>query len=512
MQSANNIFFTAFLFLRAKLRILFWNSNNYVYFCIWVMENLKEKTAKGLLWGAVNNGTMQVLNLLIGIVLGRLLSPEEYGIVGVLAIFTAVAGALQAGGFTQGLVNLKSPTSKDYNSVFWFNISVSLILYSVLFICAPLIAAFFHQPSLVAVSRVIFLCLPISSLGITTNGYMIKNMMNREIAITNFTALVLSGMAGILLAFNGFSYWSLVWQQLLYIIVTNILRFHYVRWRPKLQIDFAPVKGMFRFCVKLLITNIINTLNQHLLTFIFGRLFPISAVGNFSQASKWNLMASSTISGTIGQVAQPVLVSIQDERDREIRVFRKLMRFTAFLTFPIMFGLSLVSKELLLVTIGDQWAESAILLQILCIGGAFLPFYVIYQNLAISNGKSNIYMWCNIGQILIQLAIILILYPRGILSVVWAYSIFSILWLFTWQIVAHRLIGLRAFDVVKDVVPFLLVSATVMMITYLLTRNVHNPHMLLLSRILIAPFIYLSIMKLARAKVMDECVRFIFHK
>lgn len=483
-----------------------------MYFCTRIMENLKEKTAKGLLWGAVNNGTMQVLNVVFGIVLGRLLSPEEYGIVGVLAIFTAIAGALQAGGFTQGLVNLKSPTANDYNSVFWFNILVSLTLYLALFISAPLIAAFFHQPCLVSVSRVMFLCLPISALGIACNGYMIKNMMNREIAITNFTALALSGIAGVVLAFNGFSYWSLVCQQLAYIIITNIVRFHYVSWRPKLHVDFGPVKGMFKFCVKLLITNIINTLNQHLLTFIFGRLFPINMVGSYSQASKWNLMGSSTISGTIGQVAQPVLVSIQDEKEREIRVFRKLMRFTAFLAFPTMFGLSLVSEEFLMLTIGEQWTDSVVLLQVLCLGGAFLPFYIIYQNLTISNGKSNVYMWCNIGQILIQLLIILMLYPYGILPIVWAYSLFNIVWLGVWQIVAHKLIGLRFVDVAKDVVPFLVISATVMGITYLLTRGVHSYIGLLLLRIFVAAFLYFVLMKLTRAKVMDECIKFVFHK
>ena len=476
------------------------------------MENLKEKTAKGLLWGAVNNGTMQVLNVVFGIVLGRLLSPEEYGIVGVLAIFTAIAGALQAGGFTQGLVNLKSPTDKDYNAVFWFNILVSLALYSVLFVCAPLIADFFHQPCLVAVSRAVFLCLPISALGIACNGYMIKNMMNREIAITNFIALTLSGLTGVVLAFSGFSYWSLVWQQLMYIIVTNIIRYHYVKWRPKLHIDFGPVRGMFKFCVKLLITNIINTLNQHLLTFIFGRFFPISAVGNYSQASKWNLMASSIISGTIGQVAQPVLVSIQDEKEREVRVFRKMLRFTAFLSFPTMFGLSLVSREFLLLTIGEQWTGSVVLLQVLCIGGAFLPFYIVYQNLTISNGKSNIYMWCNIGQILVQLVLILLLCPYGILSVVWAYTLFNILWLFVWQSVAYQLIGLRLLAVVRDIVPFLAVSAAVMCATYWLTCDIHNHIALLLSRILIAAVLYVAIMKLTRAKVMDECVKFILRK
>lgn len=475
-------------------------------------ENLKERTAKGLFWGVMNNGTTQVLNVVFGIVLGRLLSPEEYGIVGVLAIFTAIAGALQAGGFTQGLVNLKSPTEEDYNSVFWFNILVSLFIYMTLFVCAPLIASFFHQPCLVDVSRVIFLTLPISALGIVCNGYMIKNMMNREIAITNFTALVFSGITGILLAFNGFSYWSLVWQQLGYIIITNMIRYYYVSWRPKLHIDFGPVKRMFKFCAKLLITNIINTLNQYLLTFVFGRLFPISIVGNYSQASKWNLMAGSTISGAIGQVAQPVLVSIQDEKEREIRVFRKLIRFTAFLTFPTMFGLSLVSKEFLMSTIGEQWIDCVILLQILCVGGAFLPFYVVYQNLTISNGKSNIYMWCNLGQILIQLAIILTLYPQGILPIVYAYSALNILWLFVWQAVAHRLIGLRLVDMMKDILPFMVIAIAVMGITYLLTKNIHSYIGLLLSRIPIAILLYFTMMKLARAEVVNECLKFVFRK
>ena len=144
------------------------------------MDDLKEKTAKGLFWGAMSNGMTQVLNLVIGIFLARLLSPAEYGIVGVLTIFTAIAGAMQAGGFSSGLINIKNPTRNDYNSVFWLNISVSAILYVVLFFCAPLIAAFFKQPCLVMVSRVVFLSLPISAVTIVSNVYLIKNMMNRE--------------------------------------------------------------------------------------------------------------------------------------------------------------------------------------------------------------------------------------------------------------------------------------------------------------------------------------------
>ena len=473
------------------------------------MDNLKEKTAKGLFWGALNNGASQVLNLVIGIVLARLLSPAEYGIVGVLTIFTAVAGALQASGFTNGLINLKKPTDNDYNSVFWFNISASAVLYTILFFCAPLIADFFHQPCLVSVSRVVFLTLPLSALGIACNGYLLKNLMNRELAITSVVALLVSGIVGIILAFNGFSYWSLAWQQIVYIAVTNISRYYFAPWRPSLKIDFGPVRRMFAFCVKLLVTNIINILNQNLLTFIFGRLFPISAVGNFSQANKWSQMGSSIITNTIGQLSQPVLVSVADEHDREVRVFRKLLRFTAFLAFPAMLGLAMVTREFILLTIGEKWTESIPLLQILCIGAAFAPFYILFQHLTISKERSDLYMWCNIGQMAIQLALVLLLYPKGITAVVIAYAAFSILWLGVWQAIVHRLLGVRLLEVLKDVVPFLVVSLVVMAVTYVATRAITSLPLLLAARVVMAGVLYAAIMKLLQAKVMDECIAFI---
>ena len=485
---------------------------NYFVLLQSVMDNLKEKTAKGLFWGVLNNGTTQVLNLVFGIVLGRLLTPAEYGIVGVLTIFTAIAGCLQASGFTQGLINLKNPTSRDYNSVFWFNILASLTLYTILFFSAPLIARYFNQPCLVEVSRVVFLILPISALGITYNGYMVKNMMNRELAIIALCALTISGLCGITLAFLNFSYWSLVWQQLVYITMLNIGRYHYVSWRPSIHVDFTPVRQMFSFCVKLLVTNIINTLNQHLLTFVFGRLFPIHMVGNYTQANKWNSMAHSTLSGTIGQIAQTVLVSVSDERNREIRVFRKLMRFTAFLSFPAMFGLALIAPEFIMLTIGEKWADCIILLQILCIGGAFQPFHVLYQNLTISNGKSNIYMWSNVAQILLQLLAILLLSSHGITAIVWSYTVISIVWMGVWHVICSHLINIQLSDTLKDILPFLSVALCVMAATYFATHAISQPLVLITIRILIAALLYGAIMRLAHAKVMDECIQFLLKK
>ena len=378
------------------------------------MDNLKEKTAKGLFWGALNNGTVQVLNVLIGIMLGRKLSPEEWAPIGMIAIFSAIAGNLQSSGFSTAIVNMKAPTSNDYNAVFWFNTLVSAIVYLVLFACAPWIAWFFEQPCLTDLSRFIFLAFFISSFGISTNAYMMKNMMQREMTIVSVTALIISGITAIILAFQGYSYWSLAWQQVINAFVLVVGRWVFVKWRPSFKVDFTPIRRTFRFSMNILITMIINTVNNHILTFVFGKLFTRTpqVVGNFFQAFKWDTMAYQTVGGTIEQVAQPVLVNLRDNEDesREVRVFRKMMRFTAFLAFPAMFGLSLVSEEFILATIGQKWIDCVPLLRVLCIGGAFMPFYSLYKNLIISQGRADLNMWLNISQIILQFILIFATY------------------------------------------------------------------------------------------------------
>ena len=177
------------------------------------MDNLKEKTAKGIAWGAINNGATQVLNLVFGIFLGRLLSTEDYGILALITIFTLLAGCIQAAGFSQALANLKPPTQRDYNAVAWFNILAGFTMYLVLFFCAPLIARFFDQPALTDVSRLAFLTIPISAVGIVPNAKLWIELRNREQAIASIAALLASGCCGVWLAWNGYGYWSLAWQQ-----------------------------------------------------------------------------------------------------------------------------------------------------------------------------------------------------------------------------------------------------------------------------------------------------------
>ena len=288
----------------------------------------------------------------------------------------------------------------------------------------------------------------------------------------------------------------------------NIGRYYYTGWRPNFQIDFGPVRKMFGFSVKLLVTNIINTVSTNVLTFVFGRFYPINDVGNYSQAYNWDTKANSFVANTVGQIAQPVLSSIRDDQNREMMVFRKMLRFTAFLSFPLMFGLTLVSREFILITIHEKWIASVPLLQILCISGAFMPVYTLYQNLAISRGRSDVYMWCNLGQVIGLLALVLFCHQYGIQMMVVAYTLFIIGWLVVWQAMIKRITGLRFLDVAKDILPFMLCAAFTMGATYLLTRWLENIYLLLLVRLVISAAIYFCIMKLLKVQILEECLAF----
>ena len=475
-------------------------------------KNLKQKTAQGLFWSFLSSGGMQLLNLIIGIFLARLLSPGEYGIVGMLAIFTLLANNLQESGFGVALVNIKDIKHNDYNAVFWFNVGMSLLLYAILFCCAPLIAAFFHQPCLVSLSRFVFLGFIIASLCISPNAMLVRGLKMKEKAITSLSALIVSGTVAVIMAIKGFSYWSLATQQILYNVVICFGRFYYTRWCPTLKVDFTPVRQMFSFSYKVLITAVLTTINNNVLTVIFGRLFPAQAVGNFTQANKWNTMANQMVTNTMAQVAQPVFTQVTDDKERQRRVFGKMLRFTAFLAFPALFGLALVAPQVILLAIGDKWVDSIPLLQILCISGAFIPLYTVYQNLFLSQGKSDTYMWLSIGQIAIMLTAVLACHAMGIRTMVIAFACINILWLLAWQVFAYRLIGYRLFSMLRDLLPFMLIALAVMALTYLVTLHISNMLMLLVSRVLIAAALYFMAMKLLRARILEDCIEFIRSK
>ena len=475
-------------------------------------QSLKDKTAKGLFWGGLSNGIQQLLNLFFGIFLARLLTPADYGMVGMLTIFSLIATTLQESGFTAALANKKGIKHEDYNAVFWFSISTSLCIYTLLFFCAPLIARFFNQPELTSLARYSFISFVISSTGVAQNAYMFRNLMVKQKAQSVIIGLLVSGTIGVTLAYHGYSYWGIATQSLTYVTTVMICYWFFSPWRPTFHFNLKPLRGMISFSSKMLATNIFNHLNNNIFSIILGKFYSEKEVGFFNQANKWNYMGHSLVSGMINGVAHPVLAQVADDKERQLRVFRKMMRFTAFVSFPAMFGLSFIAPELITIAITDKWMESAQILQLLCISGAFIPITSLCSNLIISKGKSNIYMWNTIALGLLQLLVMCTIYPHGIQTMIITYISINIAWLLVWHYFAWCEIRYRFIHLMMDIIPFLLIAGGVMVVTYFLTLKISNIHLLFISKIIIATLLYILIMWMSGAKTFKESIQYLNNK
>ena len=474
--------------------------------------SLKDKTAKGLFWGGLSNGVQQLLNLFFGIFLARLLTPADYGMVGMLTIFSLIATTLQESGFTAALANKKDIKHEDYNAVFWFSISTSLCIYISLYLCAPLIAKFFNQPQLTTLARYSFLCFVISSTGIAQNAYMFRNLMVKQKAISVIIGLVISGLVGITLAYYGFSYWGIVTQNITYVSSVMVCYWLFSPWRPTLSLNFSPLKGMITFSSKILITNIFTHINNNVFSIILGKFYTEKEVGFYNQANKWNYMGFSLINGMINGVAQPILAQVSGNKERQLIVFRKMMRFTSFISFPVMLGLSFTAPELINITITEKWSESAKLLQLLCIYGAFIPIASLFTNLIISKGKSNTFMWNTIILGIIQLFIIYKICPYGIYMMIIAYILINVLWLLIWHYFTWKEINYKISHFFVDVLPFFFASIIVMATTYFITYSIRNMYILFATKIIVAAILYIVIMWLSKCEEFQDSVSFILAK
>ena len=474
------------------------------------MSTLKEKTAQGLLWGGLNSGIQQLVGLAFGIVLGRLLSPSDYGMMAMISIFSLVATALQDSGFRTALTNIEHPKDEDYNSVFWFNIIMASSLYLILFFAAPLIGEYYHTPRVVPLCRYAFLSIVIASFGTAQSAYLFKHLRAKQQAEAGALAVIMSSLTGVGMAFASMAYWSLATQGLVYVGINTLLQWHFSPWRPSIHgITFAPVRRMFRFSCKILATTIMTHVNNNVLNILLGHYFTPRDTGNYNQAYQWNTKCYSLVQSMVAQVAQPVLVSLNGEEGRQKDVFRKMMRFTAFITFPLLFGFGLVAKEFIVTAIGEKWLASAQLIQILCVSGATMPLSTLFSNMIISKGRSGTFFWCTFTLGLVQIATMVLIWPMGIRSMVIAYTILNTSWLLVWLFFVRRLIGYDYWMFFCDVMPFALAAAGVMGVAYIATMPLSNLIALLISRFIIAVVLYYVVMKIARVKILAECERFV---
>ena len=475
-------------------------------------ETLKSKTAKGLLWSGLSNGMVQLLTLVFGIILSRKLSQEDYGMIGMLAIFSAVAACTQEGGFISALNRKEKVTHRDYNAVFWCSIITSTAFYTLFFFAAPLIAWFYNEPRLTSLARYSFLSFLFVSFSIAPRAYIFKNMMVRQSSIISIVSILLSGIVGVIMAMNGFAYWGIATQQIVFTLSVSILNYWYSGWRPTWHIDLRPIRDIIGFSSKLIVTNILTSANTNLLPVILGRFYIVQTVGDFTQGNKWNTMGHSLITNMLYSVAQPVLTKTDENQERQKYVFRKLLRFTAFVSFPVMLCLALVSEEFIVILITDKWINSAYILQVLCISGAVMPICSLFSNLLISRGQSTTYMWCTMALLFAQLLALWFCVPYGISRMVQAYTVLNIGWVFVWFFFVRHEISLTLIEVVKDVSPYAILSSAIVCAAYVITLNIDNIYARLILKVSFVGICYCVMLWILRSTIFKEIILFITKK
>ena len=476
------------------------------------MSELKDKTAKGLVWGGFSNGAMQIIGALLGIVMLNILTPADYGKVAVFLIYSNIATCIQDSGFTAALINKKEPTHEEYNSVFWFNIIVSMAMYIALWFASPYIANYNHEPELTSLARFIFIGFVINSFGTVQRAYLNGHLQVKQISIIGVVALILSNSIGLLIAFLGYAYWGLAAQPVLFVTIVMVCDWFVSPWRPTFHIDLRPAFSMFGFSSKILVTGLFNQLNTHVFSFLLGHYYNTRMTGLYSNARKWNDMASYTINGMMNSVSHPVLAQVADNDARYRTVFRKMLRFASFVSFPCMLGLAIIAREFILITVTEKWESSALMLSMLCLHGAFMPITELYGRLAISRGKSGINLFCTVSLCLLVWIGLYSMKSYGIYYMITYFIVINLLWLLVWQYFAWRIVRLPFVDAARDILPFFVFASIIMAFTYFITQGITNIYLCLIAKIVIAATLYVGTLYLSGAKILRESINYILKR
>lgn len=359
-------------------------------------ESLKNKTIKGVGWSAADALLGQGVTFIVGLVLARLLSPDEYGLIGICLIFTTVLNGIVDSGFSNALIRKKKVTDEDYNTMFTTNMAISIVLYVLLFISAPLVSDFFHRIELTALVRVTGLILFLNALSITQVTILTKNIDFKTKTKASLVSAIISGVIGIAMAFMGYGVWSLVAQQLSKQLLYTLCLWVLSKWWPKFTFYKDSFKYMWGFGWKLLASGILNNVWNQLYQVVIGRCYTSSTLGHYTRANEYASIFSSNLTLIVQRVSYPVLAEIQDDKERMVQGYRKVIKVTMFVTAVCMISLGAVSEPLIYTLIGTKWHEAATYLPLICISMSLYPLHAINLNILQVLGRSDIFLYLEI--------------------------------------------------------------------------------------------------------------------
>lgn len=454
---------------------------------------LKQKTISGLFWSFIDNFAQYFLSFIIGIILARILSPKEFGLIGMITIFIAISESFIDSGFSQALIRKKECSDTDFSTVFFFNLTIGIVFCGLLILTAPIISRFFHEPQLTSLVRVLGIVLIIDALTMVQRTKLIKRIDFKLQTKISIIANLFSGIVGISMAFKGFGVWSLVARTLSQRGMNSFLLWLWNRWRPVFIFSVTSFKELFSFGSRLLISGLIDTIYRNIYYLVIGKYFSAQELGFYTRANHFKDLPSKNINGIISRVSYPVLAQLQDDQVKLKDGYKKLIKSTMFITFVSMTGMAAVAEPMVIAFIGEKWRPSIIYLQMLCFVGAFYPLHALNLNMLNVKGRSDLFL--NLEIIKKVLAV-----PTIIIGVLWGIKIMilgmwlnSIIGYYLNSYYSGKLIKYPMKEQVIDILPGFLLALLMGVSVFLLGRSLPADYFVkFIVQVIVGIFLVLS--------------------
>lgn len=444
------------------------------------MDNsqLKKKTISSMLWNAVQRFGTMTISFVSNLVLARLLLPDDFGCIGMLAIFISLSEVFIDGGFGSALIQKKDASQVDFSTIFYWNLFVAVILFLVLYVCSPYVAEYYRMPLLKDVLRAISVVLIINGFSVIQTSILTKNLDFKLIAKINLISMTIGVIVAVVMAYMGYGVWSLVAKNILAALITAILLWALTKWRPSLVFSWASFKSLFGFGSMLLISRLLNSLYENVQGLVIGRYFTAKDLGYYSQAKKLDQLPSSSMSQIVTRVTFPVFSKISDNRGVLQSSVRKNILCTTYLFFPLQLLLIVLAKDLIVFLFTDKWIESVIYFRIMCIYSMFIPLNAINTNIYLAIGKSNLYFWVQLIKKVIGVALLIAGIHYGVVGITWSLAASGLIWWVIAAAVNSKILDYGFFKQLKDVGVFLVISIIVGGGVYYLSTLMQLPTLL----------------------------------
>lgn len=423
-------------------------------------KTIQSRAASGMFWTVFDTGINQGISFIVQIILARILLPDDFGLIGIITVFIALSASMIDCGFASALIREKETTQEDCSTMFYFNLFSSVVLYVVIFFFAPLIAQYFEEPRIVWLLRILSFTLIINSFGIIQRALLTKNINFKLQTKINAIAALFSGVAALLIAYNGFGVWALVFRLMIMQSLQSALLWRYNRWFPSMTFSKRSFHKLFGFGWKLLLSSLIETFYQNLYYMIIGKYFSVTALGYYTNAKKLNDVASQALSAAVQKVSYPVLSAMQDDRQKLRSGYRRIIRSTMFIAFPLMIGLSAVSEPFILFMFGEKWAASVPYVQLMCVEGMLYPLHSINLNILQVKGRSDLFLRLElIKKMIFTLIVAAVMYVQGgIVGLILGGAASSVISYFINAYYSAALISYSIKEQLKDISPSFFIS------------------------------------------------------